>query len=1290
MPLPQHGGGKRRDGSEDTVVTDLDATQHGHAAAAGTDVSTSPTAAGTAAANSDLRTTPPAAVTAAPATEAAAGTGADQTAAAQGFVPGRVRSLVVDVDTLETQRGFAPAHFGTSPAEPTPREPRNDAEATSPPSDSEPNYASAFAGVPFRGRKAVRPSQKIVARLRQNAGASQSPFLRSVQEAFAEEEQTEDPVLDVVRTSTMEASHPIGVQDMLGRISESAVTQTNVVHQELLGKQLSMGQKRSSQAHLAAVLTIANSPELAETSQGTALDDYVLKVFGNDRKAHALAVQQVDSFKQPLARTKLVVQIVSGSNLYPKDITGASDPFVVLELRDRRRLRYHRPRVQKRALPEHHFESSVKEQTLNPSWNEECVFEYDPAACSTLCVSVWDRDNEMLDVRRGVSGVSGLCRGCIEVCKMCSSKEDDEFLGKFEIDLDQIDLRPTSRTVELQGRSRRSHVSGVVTLKLRKQTHEHRPPRGWGTTNPETSPAWPSLVIHMDIIMACIRHDEAHIFGTNGQSWDGKLSDSALLLINEHARQLRFTPAQQAFAFWRSYATTHTQLDSISYFALMQRFQTLAEILREDRRALRPDQAIDDLQATNEAFLECLLRLLSRLFEAFGQSPEGVDSLMLVLTLIKDVFVMSTPFQLNEKEFDTGLSELCLRSLQESVVQRFATSRSQPTTPQEYDGRDIVQAVKSVVAAQDTLVAVHNFYREPIRQVTGLDLYKVALTELDKLLALEIEGTCQVWQRKPSIPTTVFRLYFAVERLVRTELSASVDLEADTLKLLKNYHSFFEPLVKRWISQLEMQTMLWVQKSVDVDAPVMLAEGLAYSSSVVDVFSCLAQVWEFWDKLEWPEGSFETEMTGHVVQVITSSILNYTITVIEELRENRFFSNDDDSGFQVTAPLCVALNNFEAIERELRSMSQLPRVDAAQQRYQRSFRFSQSTPLCLTRRLLDETASNVRHSMQSVLNVVGTKVCKYGGSLLEALVYHPLVTDKTDGTITAKQLEELTGPMLDYINKGLVDFSNSLVPHLFDRLLQIIWEQVLEQFRGLLVPPTDVHGPLTERQKDLVVRFSVSLFDFFYQDGQGLPREQLQSTVWQEVHRIMVWATDLSTYDLMCVCLHEEAAVDPSHQQVVTGHLTVAVQADSQRSLQITVVDGELLPRDGKAFDSYVKLRLFPVPRGMVRHRTKTQKRTLKPSWNEHFVIPTREGLELKDMVLQIACYEDHFFRDVLIGESLILLSDLPVALAKRPLRHGHHTKGPAWEAYRLLERRAKGGRDELAAKFIHDRQHSR
>eukprot|EP00051_Salpingoeca_urceolata_P021301 m.331727 g.331727 ORF g.331727 m.331727 type:complete len:155 (-) comp19773_c0_seq4:8226-8690(-) len=111
------------------------------------------------------------------------------------------------------------------------------------------------------------------------------------------------------------------------------------------------------------------SPRL-KTLQGTALDDYVLKVFGNDRKAHALAVQQVDSFKQPLARTKLVVQIVSGSNLYPKDITGASDPFVVLELRDRRRLRYHRPRVQKRALPEHHFESSVKEQTLNPSWNE--------------------------------------------------------------------------------------------------------------------------------------------------------------------------------------------------------------------------------------------------------------------------------------------------------------------------------------------------------------------------------------------------------------------------------------------------------------------------------------------------------------------------------------------------------------------------------------------------------------------------------------------------------------------------------------------------------------------------------------------------------------------------------------------------------------------------------------------------------------------------------------------------------------------------------------------------------
>jgi len=96
--------------------------------------------------------------------------------------------------------------------------------------------------------------------------------------------------------------------------------------------------------------------------------------------------------KLPLSadRWQLVVDVVEGRSLAPKDKNGLSDPFVIISLGDEQ------------------YTSHFAPETLTPKWREPITFEVFDLA-SSLHVSVWDKDKLGKDYMGGVDVILQMC-----------------------------------------------------------------------------------------------------------------------------------------------------------------------------------------------------------------------------------------------------------------------------------------------------------------------------------------------------------------------------------------------------------------------------------------------------------------------------------------------------------------------------------------------------------------------------------------------------------------------------------------------------------------------------------------------------------------------------------------------------------------------------------------------------------------------------------------------------------------------------------------------------------------
>jgi hypothetical protein len=103
-------------------------------------------------------------------------------------------------------------------------------------------------------------------------------------------------------------------------------------------------------------------------------------------------------------------------------------------------------------------------------------------------------------------------------------------------------------------------------------------------------------------------------------------------------------------------------------------------------------------------------------------------------------------------------------------------------------------------------------------------------------------------------------------------------------------------------------------------------------------------------------------------------------------------------------------------------------------------------------------------------------------------------------------VENSLQPLFEYFQDNFTIMNLTLTHNTMQAVMARLWKEVLMTIENLLVPPLSeqpsTQKPLTQAELDVVFKWMELLFDFFNDQGQGVPAEVLKSPKWQEIRNI--------------------------------------------------------------------------------------------------------------------------------------------------------------------------------------------
>jgi hypothetical protein len=105
-------------------------------------------------------------------------------------------------------------------------------------------------------------------------------------------------------------------------------------------------------------------------------------------------------------------------------------------------------------------------------------------------------------------------------------------------------------------------------------------------------------------------------------------------------------------------------------------------------------------------------------------------------------------------------------------------------------------------------------------------------------------------------PPELFDLYYRVQDMQERYVSYLEKTPAGRIvKAEFSLHTWFSPCIHNWLLNSSDKLLSWVDNAIDADKlePIDKHSGVLHSSSVLDLFSYLNQMYEFLNKLNWKE-----------------------------------------------------------------------------------------------------------------------------------------------------------------------------------------------------------------------------------------------------------------------------------------------------------------------------------------------------------------------------------------------------------------------------------------------------
>lgn len=919
-----------------------------------------------------------------------------------------------------------------------------------------------------------------------------------------------------------------------------------------------------------------------------ALLSFLQQVFGTSPKEHAEAIERVKKAKAPTYALK--VSVMRAKNLLAKDPNGFSDPYCMLGIlsasgtpqepgpHKEQRFSFRKAAKRGSPLPAKCIQvTEVKSSTLNPVWKEHFLFEIEDVSTDQLHLDIWDHDDDVSLVEacrklNEVIGLKGMGRYFKQIVKSARANgkagptEDhtDDFLGCLNIPIGEVPVAGEDRWFKLEPRSSASRVQGDCQLVLKLITTQR---------DTRMSQRGRSGFLSYLLLLSRLLQFEHRAEEPNSSSWRGELSAPAATVLCLHGAQSDLSALQLAVLHWQV-SSRHHQTCTLDYGYLLGLLEDMQAHWEE--AASLPQEQEESLADSFSAFSEFALRLLRQLRDYFpATNSTAIRRLELLLKCLDKLQLFQPSFEVCpfETELNTDITAALKRGNRE-WFDRLLNAKS----PREQPGMQrLAGLVELVDAIYEDLQSCYSIYASLFHSIIKIDFFTLTFRQLERLVAEEVWVLTEDLSSKMTleVASRLFELYLSLADIQRFWGSI---LGRDSRSLaLVGIHVPFLPAVKLWLQVLRDQAKWRLQGAVDVDTLEPM-ENSKHSSSAATASLCFSHIQELWTCLAWPDPVQAQGLGTQLSQDLCEAALFYT-----QLLRKKVDAQPRASGEAVSEPLCVVLNNVELLRRAVgQALRGLAWPEGA------------AGPAGgLPRSLLNCTQALDEDLQREACTVTAHLTSKMVGDIRKYVQHISLSPDSI-------QNDEAVAPLMKYLDEKLALLNALLVKENLDRVLEALWELLLQAILQALGTNLDVSADFYSR-----FHFTLeALVTFFHADGQGLPLENLRDGSYKRLEE------ELRLHKCSTRECIEQYYLDKLKQRSLEhnrcGRLSVRCyyEAAEQRLVVEVLHAADLLPLDANGLsDPFVIVELGPPHFFPLVHsqRTQVKSRTLHPVYDEVF-----------------------------------------------------------------------------------------
>uniref|UniRef100_F7FY87 BAI1 associated protein 3 n=2 Tax=Monodelphis domestica TaxID=13616 RepID=F7FY87_MONDO len=485
---------------------------------------------------------------------------------------------------------------------------------------------------------------------------------------------------------------------------------------------------------------------------------------------------------------------------------------------------------------------------------------------------------------------------------------------------------------------------------------------------------------------------------------------------------------------------------------------------------------------------------------------------------------------------------------------------------------------------------------------------------------------------------------------------------------LPGFHTQFLPAIRLWLQTLRDKMRQRLQRAVEVDKLEPVDPTSKNSSSAAEAALCFSQNQELWAQLAWAESAEALDLVTQLTEDICEAALHYP-----ELLRKKVDTRPLALGEAVSEPLCIALNNVEHVRKAtgqvLRSL-EWPEPGGG-------------SPGGLPRALKNRLLAMDEDLQREARNMIAHLTAKMVGDIKKYVQHISLSPDSI-------QNEEAIAPLMKYLDDKLILLSDSLVKENLCRVLEALWDLLLQVILQALGANRDVSAEFYRRFYYTLE----ALVEFFHAEGQGLPLESLRDGHYKTLEEELR-LNKCSTNE----CIEQyylDKLKQRSMEQNKYGRLSVRCyyEAAEQRLAVEVLHAADLIALDANGLsDPFVIVELcphhvFPLARSQ---RTQVKAKTLHPVYDElfHFSVPAELCRHRAACVVFTVMDHDWLSTNDFAGEAALALSSISglsrpqVGSSVRSMQpttlHLRRPKANVKSALRMLE----GRMDREAQEFV-------